>query len=714
MPTPSTQPVESKAQEPGLIDLGRIARIIRRRWLVICVAFIVVGAVTAIAYRTAEPKYTASAQVALDRRNPELAAQNEGTRQLTTDSASVDTEVQAIKSPELARQVVEQLDLGRDPEFAGSWAGTANGADTAMRTLMSSLDISRAGESYAITIAIESPSRAKSAKIVNAVAETYVNGSVQAKEGERSREIKMLGQRLVKLRNDVVSAEAAVANYRASHDLLIVNTDQTASAQELSALNAQLADAKAQQAAAEARLSAARTQVGRGDNGETLGEALNSSVIQSLRSQQAELSSQKAALAERYGYKHPAMAGVDEKLADISAAIDAEVKRIVANLRTEAAVARDRTQSIQQSINSSEGELRSENAASVRLAELQRRAESARGLYQAFLDRYRGAVARQGTDRSSAYIIARALPPTHPTTPNPIVYGILGLMAAFATAIGAVALLQFIEHGLQSSGEVERKLALPTLATVPDIATMPGHRRQRGDGTVPADYLVRYPTSLYAECFRNIRTALKRGARGTDCRVTSVTSALPGEGKTSIAISLARSAAMAGQRVLLIDCDLREHATSRHLAPQSALGLSDVIEGAASLDQAMVQDGLSPAFVLPQPHDGDGQLDLLESDAMAALIRDVRERFDLVVLDCSPVLAVAEAKQAATLADKVLLVVRWNATPTRAVRFAHEQLLRVDAQVAGVVLSRADMRAVARTGDDSQAFYHSYERYYRG
>lgn len=700
------------AREPGLIDLRRLWSEIRRRWLVIAVAVAVVLILTAIAYSRTIPLYTAVAQVALDRRDIELARQDTETEPLTTDSASVDTEVQVLRSPDVAARVVRALKLGNDPEFAGEAAGTPAGQEAATRTLLAGLQINRTGMSYAIDVGIMSPSPTKAAAIANAVADAYVDGIVAGKQTTRSRDVALLGNRLAQLRGDVMTAETAVARYRAQNNLLIVDADRTASAQELSALNTQLADAQAQQAAAEARLANAQAQIRRGRSGETLGEALNSGVVQQLRTQQAQVSAERAALAERYGERHPDLVAIDRREADINRGIAAEVGRIVASLQTEAAVARGRTGSLQSSIGQSVGGLRSENAASVRLAELQRNADSARGLYQAFLDQYRGAVARQGTDRSSAYIIARAIPPTMPTTPNPIVYAALGLIAAGIAAVAAVALLHFLENGVETNDDVERKFGLPTLATVPDTATIPGAKARFGDVMAPADYLLQEPKSAFAESFRSIRTAMKRAPGGEHTKIVAVTSALPGEGKTTIAIGLARSAALAGQRALLIDCDVRQRATSRELASQISYGLSDVLSGKAPLDTALVRDSGSDAFIMPQSPASEGQLELLDSPEMTQLVTQLRERFDLIILDCAPVLAVAEARQAAVLADQVMVVVRWRKTSNRAVSYALDQLFRVNADVAGIVLSRADLRALARSGTGDQAFYRAYEKYY--
>lgn len=701
------------ADEPGMIDLRHLGAVLRRRWQVIVAVSALVLVLTFIAYKLAKPIYSATAQVALDRRDDELASTAKGAA-LVTDSPSVDTEVEVLRSPALAASVVDKLGLGRDPEFAGTNAPTpALARERAINALLGRVDIKRTGLSYAIGVGILSGSAGKSARIVNEMVDGYVASQLGGKESERKREVSLLSGRLGQLRSEVIAAEAAVAAYRGAHNLVNVNAEGTSSAQESAALNGQLAQAQAEQAAAQARLSTARAQLARGGGGESLGAALNSDVVQQLRAQQAVVSSERAALVGRYGPRHPDLAKTDRQLADIDSRIQAEVNRIVANLETEARVASGRTGSLQSSINRSEGALTAENSASVRLNELERNAESTRSLYQAFLDQYRGAVARQGTDQSTAHVIAHAIPPLVPVSPNSMVFTILGVIAALLASGLAVALLQFLENGLTTSEAVERKLGLPALGSVPDIASIPNSGVSRRDPVAPAEFLVANPSSVFTEAFRGLRTALKRGPGGDLVRVVAVTSALPAEGKTTTAICLARSAGLAGQRVVLVDCDLRQRASSRTLTRAVEHGLVEVLTGKARLEQALITDTASGAVLLPQSASSENHFDLMESAEMQQLVEQLRAQFELVILDCAPILPVAEARQAAAIADRTVLAVHWSKTPVRAVEHALDHLDRVGARVAGIVLTRADLRELSRSGYGDQAYYYkSFKNYY--
>lgn len=699
--------------EAGLIDLRRVGSLLRRRWPVIAAVSAVVILLTFLAYHFATPLYSATATVAIDRHDDELASAPAAPA-LATDSPSVDTEAQVLASPALAGVVVDRLGLASDPEFAGKApVSHAVARENAINSLILKTLIKRVGLSYAISVTTTTAvSPEKAARVANEIVNDYVAGGLGGKETARQREVTLLSARIGQLRGEVIATEAAIARYRAANGLVDVNPTGTAAAAEESALNAQIATAQAEQAAAQARLGTARAQLARGRSGEALGAALASDTVRALRAQQAQLSAQRADLVGRYGPLHPDLARTDRQLADIDARIKAEVTRIVSNLETEASVAAGRTSSLQASINRAQGSLAAQNAASVRLNELQRNADSARSLYQAFLDRYRGAVARQGTDQGTAHVIAHALPAAGPTSPNPIVYSILAIVGALLASAVAVALLELLENGVRSSAAVQSKLGVPSIGLVPDIASVPNSGVSRRNPVAPADFLLAKPASMFAESFRSIRTAIRRAPGGDLTKVIAITSALPDEGKTTTAICLARSAAQAGLKVVLIDADLRQRASSRTLTADVSAGLAEVLAGKVPLERALVVDSPSGAMLLPQTSAG-ASLDLMGSPGMQQLIERLRDSFDLILLDCAPVLPVAEARQAAAIADRTILVLRWSKTPVRAANLALNLLDQVGAKVAGVVLTRANVAAIARSGDsDAASFYHQYAKYY--
>lgn len=688
-----------------LIDLKRIFATIRRRQWWIVGAMLVVLALTAIAYVAAPRRFTASAVLALDRRVDELMAGQDTQASLPTDSPTVDTAVQVLTSTRLAEEVVDRLGvstIARPP--GGPPVTTAGARSAAISKVRGGLQVKRTGLSYAITVGFDSTDPQLAASIPNAVVDQYILDQRGDKEGARGREGKLLADRISQLRGQVIQAESAVARYRAATNLIDVQKDSTAVQQEISVLNTQLAGAQADQAAAQARLSALRSS-------STQSEASN--LLRELRTQQAQLSAQRADLAGRYGSLHPDLAKIERQLADIDRSIAAETSRVRSGAQGDVQVAGGRSAAIRSSLSRAEGGLAAGNAASVQLAELQRNADSVRGLYQTLLDRYRQSVAGQGTDQSNAYVISRATVPSSATSPTLTLFAGGGVLAAILAAALLVLVLEFFENGLKSRQDVEKELGVPVIGSVPDLKTVPGVSLPRNDPMGPANHLVEHGGSVFGEAFRSIRGALRIGHADQLVRSLAVTSALPGEGKTTTAICLARSAALAGQRVVLVDCDVRRRASSRTLVGQVTGGLTEVLKGEIALDAALIRDTASGAYILGQGTSKTADYDLLVAPAMQKLITDLGHRFDLVVLDTAPVLPLAEARVVAAMADGVLFVTRWRHTPANASRLALDMLGRAGAHIQGAALTLVNMKEQARSGyGDEMMYYNKFKQYY--
>lgn len=700
----------------ALIDIRHVGAVLRRRWMVLCAAIFAAIVIAAAAFLAAEPRYIATAQVALERTAERVINVDSVVPTTDPDSAAVDTEVQVLRSPELLGRVVDRLRLDRDPAFneaAGQTAARPDliGRQRAIGTLLGGLTVKRDGLSYAISISFEGSTPVQAAQIANALVDEYVSSQVGSKTEATQRARRFLEQRLEELRTQVLSAEREVANYRSAHNLFAVSEASTVTQQELSGLSTQLAQAKAENAAAQARLSAARAQLGRGRSGEELGDSLDSPVVSQLRAQRAEAAREVAALEKRYGPRHPDLVRAQSQLRAADEGIAAEVQRIVSNVSIQASIASQRAGSLAGSVAQTQGKLASDNEASVRLGELERNAESARTLYQAFLDRYRQTVAQSGLERSNSYIVSRARVPGAPNSPNMLIYAAMAVVGGLGMGVLLVVLLQLLERGIETGDAVEETLALPTLAAIPDVNTLPGYRKS-GPPASPAELLLKRPQSTYAEAFRTLRTSIQFAEASKPTRVVAITSAVPGEGKTTTAMGLARAVAAAGGRVLLIDADARRRASSRQFADGVELGLDEVLAGQATLEQAIVKDSMSDACLLPQRLDSTG-ISLVESPRLAELIEQVRERYDLVILDTPPVLPVDEARVIASMADGVVFLVRWRKTPAKAASVALRRLYDVHAEVLGAALTLVDVREQERAGyEHGGAFMKAYRPYY--
>ncbi|HEU4961533.1 MAG TPA: polysaccharide biosynthesis tyrosine autokinase [Sphingomonas sp.] len=696
-------------KDAGLLDLRVMVRALRRSLWPALIAFVVVLLAVAIVYKLLPRAYSATATIALDRRVANMVAPG-ADPQLSTDSASVDTAVRALTSPTLAQQVVSRLNLASHPGF-----GIPPGADPrttqpseerAVSQILGGLTVKRQGTSYAIDIHYTAADPRTAATIANTVVDEYVNSDRNRKVAENARQAHMLEARLGKLRGEVIQADAAVADYRAKTNLVDVTGNSTQ--QEIATLDTQLAQARADQATAQAQLQALGSLgAGAGD------AALNSTTLRELRAQQAQLTAQRAEMEGMYGDGYPPLRDLKAKIADVDASIDQELARVRANAAVNARMASGRASSVNQSRGAAQGTLMADNKASVRLNDLQRTADSARSLYQSLLDRYRQVVASQGAEGSAAYILGYARVPSAPSSPSAIIFGVGGLVAALMAMGVVVFVLRSMERGFHGRADVEESLGVPVFALIPDLRTIPKARYRNTGPMGPAHFLLNHEGSVFNEAFRCIRGALNLQNPARATRSLAVTSALPNEGKTTVSICLSLSAARAGLRVLLIDCDVRRRASSRSMSPSVTAGLIEVLKNELPLERAIIRESNTNVSILPQRPADKGDYDLMTSGAMRDLIARAETMFDLVVLDTAPVLPLADSRAICAMAARPLLVVQWEKTPVEAAQLALELLYRAGANTPGAALSMVDLRRQARTSrDDEMVYYKRFQQYY--
>lgn len=717
-------------------DLRRLANMFRRRIRLFAAIGALVFTAVVLITMTATPMYTATANVMLDVRQEQVVNAEAVLSGLPADSSVVDTEVEILRSRRLAERVVNALQLDKDPEFnpalrSQGLVATARGAvsgalsilrpgevaDTAIAeqkaqerivdNVLAHLSVRRSGLTYVINVSFESESPSKAATIANKFAELYLLEQLEAKFDATEQANTWLNERLEGLRQQVLADEAAVQQYKIANNLLSAE-GATLTEQEISNYNQSLSDARAEVAAAEARLSTARRQLAAGSTGDDLGEALSSAVIQQLRQQRATASARVADLQGRYGERHPEMLTARRQLTDIDAQIQAEIQRIISNLEAQVQVARQRAGSISGSLSSARGTLAGNNQAMVRLNELERTAEASRTLYESYLNRYKETSAQQGIEQSDARIVSQATIPTGQSSPRPMLNLALGLVLALGCGVAAVVLAEMLDAGLATAEDVEQRLEVSYLGAIPLLASV-----AEGRASSPIDYVVEKPLSSFAEAFRNLRASVIYSRLGESVKIVAVTSALPGEGKTTTSLCLARSAAQQGHRVMLVDCDLRRRSVNRLMGREPERGLIEVLAGEAILEEVLQTDSVTGVKLLPLAKSSLTPKDVFGSAAMDRLLDELRRDYDMVILDTAPILPVADTRVLAPKADAVVFLARWRKTPQHAIEAAFRQLAGTGAHVGGVALTQVDMKQQSKYGYGDPGYYYAeYKKYY--
>lgn len=362
--------------------------------------------------------------------------------------------------------------------------------------------------------------------------------------------------------------------------------------------------------------------------------------------------------------------------------------------------------SLQASLNQLTGESTVDNKARVKLKELEAKASSSRQLYEAFLGRFKESQGQEGIQTPDARIISRAETPKSPTFPNKsLSFGVAipgGLLLGFLLAM----LAERLDAGFRTVHQIERLLGVPVLSTLPEIAGL------EKTGGQAADRIVDKPMSSFAEAVRGLQMGLVLSNVDKRPKVVLVTSSVPSEGKTTVAISLARLAAAGRLKALVIDADLRRPTVAEAVGlAKSSSGLVQVLTGEAPLDQCLVKDPKSTAMILPAYKAAGSPPDILGSIAMERIIEGLKPHYDLIILDSAPLLPVNDTKVIAHMADAVLFVVRWEKTPRDAVIEAARALADIHAPVAGVALTRADAERYRYYSYGYQSYY-AYDKYY--
>lgn len=702
--------------ETDRVDLRElIGTMLRRAWLALGVGLVLFAVVVAVVMNIT-PKYTATGSVLIDPHHQNLTQEPAQTG-LPPDTSAVDTQVEVLRSRALAEAVVRQMALYNDPEFNPDLHGKPGAITNPSPALVGKVteavqartQVKRQGLTYVIETAFTSKSPARAAAIVNTFMNLYIQRQLDAKSAAMDKANRDLGPNIERLRADAEAAQAKVQEYKAAHNLMSVD-GATMAEQEVSNLNEQIAKAEADTAEKQARLETALQQVKSGGGGQDVGAALGSQTISDLRRREADLSTRLAQLKTDFKEGYPDVQRTQAELNDVQGEIQKEVNRVISSLRAEATAAAQRQRSLLASRAASRGNLTANTEAQVGLFGLQQRADAAKTIYEGYLNRAKEVAAESGLQQPDASVNSAAAAPLHPSSPNLRIA--LAAAAVLALVGGALSVLiaEMWDSSLRSRQDVERELGLPLAGALPDFASVRGRKSRHAK---PSDYLVSHPLSSFAEAYRNVRAFMLLASPDRSAKTIAVTSSVPREGKSLTSLCLARTLAMAGSRVVLVDCDMRQRGVTK-LVGGADIGLAEVIEGKNTLSEAMVPDSKSSAWILPSTsatlpdhHDIFGRPNVDE------IFKDLADSFDYVILDTPPVLGVADARMVSARADQVLYVVRWSKTPRRAAQSGLDILQESGANVAGVLLSRVNVKKQAAYGyGDSSDYFQYFRNYY--
>jgi exopolysaccharide transport family protein len=735
IPLKMTHGVEDR-DDSDAIDLRQLQDFFWRRWKLILAAAAAVMALAFLVLLTIAPRYTATAQVLLEPRKEKVFGADNILPELNLDSGNIDSQLAVIQSINMLRRVVEKEKLTADAEFgqappagllslllglfaSGDAQQTAlakpdgaipPGVLSSIFRLRGALEVTRVNRTYILAIAVTSQDPAKATRLANAVADAYVVDQLDARYDAAKRASTWLAERMEGLQDQLRQSEQAVAAFRKEHNLQATGSGDnkiTISDQQLSDLNGKLIAARADVAEKRAKYEQAVHVTTHGGNLQAIPDVVRSNVISGLRGQQAEVARKEADLSAHYGDQHPLVINTRAERRDLERSISAEVQRILVNLKNDYDVAKSREDSLQASLYEVTGQTGQDNGVAVRLRELERLNTANKTLFDNFLSRTNITREQASFEEREARVISPATKPGAPSFPKKGLVEALAGVVGLLLGVGGSVALDMLNSGFMTPRELEDKVGYPVLAAIPLLAEK--DRKVDDEIVDPSRYLIAKPLSRYAEVVRSIRVGIRMADVDNPAKVILITSAIPDEGKSTLAQSLAFSAVRAGERVLLIDCDLRHPSLSKYFGLEAEPGLVDFLTNSVPFEDVIArQNGLT---ILPAGMKSQNPPDLLGSARFKHLVEKLRDVFDYIIIDSSPVEPVIDAKVLSAIVDKVVFAVRWQTTKRELVASNLEFFARQQ-KLAGVALNMIDEAKAPRYGAYAHYSGYYYKKYY--
>lgn len=712
----------SSSAEMGLGDYWRI--LLKRKWTIYTSVIVVVTAALIISWRMT-PIYDGVVRINWSRQMPNFFKddQSQGSVENGNDPLSLETQIRILQSDSLALQVIHNLGLDKQPDFAGNYAVKTSGGlaisdsprqqlereDRLIKLLHQNMRIQQVGNTSLIEIRYSSPNPQLAAQTSNAIANAYVEQNIKAKYDSTMQAANLLSKQLADLQIKMETSQAKAVEYEKEHNIIGADDKTNLTTEKLTELSKELMDAQADRIR-----KASIYQMAKADN--INGTSLDSqnSTLSGLRQQQTDLQAQYAQLSTLFGPSYPAVVQLQNRMKQVNKSYQEETENEVRRLQNdyEAAVARE--QMVQDALSEQTVEANKLSVDAIELKVLQQEADSNRTLYDSLLTQLKEASLQAGLNSSNIRIVDPARIPLHPARPNILRNLEFALLLGLVGGVAMVLVLEALDMTVRTPDQIESLSALPTVGVIPLRSLQEGSAQRSGIGRtlkptpvassqliLPVAYAD--PQSEMSEAYRALRTSLLLSSAGRPPRTILFTSALPQDGKTTTSLNSAIVMAQQGKRVLIVDADLRRPALSKILRLRPEIGLSNVLSGGAKSQDAILATMQPNLFLMPSgplpPHPSE----LLSSNLMQNLLLQWREEYEHIIIDSPPVLSATDGVLLSVQVDLTVLVVRANKTTTPALRRARDLLLNVNATLGGVVVNAVDM--------SSPDYYYYYSGY---
>ena len=694
------------------LNLGHYWHLIRKHRYLIAASLVGALILGVVATLLMTPVYTASTTLQIDREADRVLRTEDVTpRESMTDGEEFfQTQYGVLRSRSLAQRVIETLGLASSDRFleqmdvsipAGRGDVRTRRAEAVLKAVQDNLSVQPVRGSRLVVVGFDSPDPQLSATVANAFAESFIQSNLDRKFDSSRYAREFLEDRLEQTKINLEQAERQLVAYASNQQIINLTQSgadggggtQSLAATDLAALNGSLARSRAARIAAEEKWRQASSSALM-----TLPEVLQNPAIQRLTETRAGLSAAYEQRLSTYRPDFPEMVQLKAQMDEADRQIQVLANNIRTSIRQAYLVSASEERALQGRVNALKGDVLDFRNRSIQYNILQREVDTSRSLYDGLLQRYKEVGAAGGLTSNNVSIVDAAEAPAKPSKPNLLINLVLATLAGLGLGVAAVFLLEALDETLATPEDVEAKLGVPVLGAVPMLAK----------DVMPLEALadIRSP---FAEAYYSLRTALQFATPDGAPAVLLVTSARPGEGKSTTALSIAENFARVGKRVLLLDLDLRNPSMHRLVDVSNALGMSSVLSGGATLENAVQKTSRADNLrFIPSGPLPPNPAELLSGTRIHEFLASARREFDMVVIDGPPVLGFADAPVLAAAVSGTVFVIEARSTRRGQARGALRRLSMGHARLTGTVLTKFNAEKSATYGGYDYAYDYHY------
>jgi capsular exopolysaccharide synthesis family protein len=692
-------------EEMSLADLWRIIKH-RKRTIAAFTLLVVVIVVTASLLM--KPQYEAVGQVVFHRENDSGVLGFKGVDTSLVedpeDRAAIDTQIGILQTDALAIQVINDLHLDKNSKFAGH-AGQSSNEDQLVELFHKGLKIAKVKGTRLIEIRFRSTDPRLAADVVNQLSNSYVDQYYRSQFQASTQISEFLASQLKELQAKVEESRRKLIDYQKENGIFGLDDKQNIVTARLDDLNRNLTVAETDRVQKEVNY-----RLGRSGQPELIAKLDADNLVTKLRAQKADLENQMAQASVQLGPAHPKIIELSKQIAQVQQSVNAEVRRISQQITYEYKSAMERERMLRVALEAQKQATDKLSANAIQSDILKHEFETNRKLYEDLLQKQKEVSISSSLKSSNIWIVDPARPPRLPTEPNILRNFAVSLLCGLFVGVLLAFGLTKVNEKIVTLEQAVIVSPLPSLGVVPLLGAKSrnGASPQLSDvnGSVKPELVSSLrPMSLTAESYKSMVTSILLSHRAHPA-VILVTSALSGEGKTTVSTNLAIVLARLRRRVLLVDTDLRRPSIHRAMRLSAKAGLGALLRKSAAFEEVVVNCPDVPnLFVLPAaPINLPEDTELLVS-GFKELVDRWREQFDHIIIDTPPVLSMTDAVRMSVEADSVILVIRAGQVAKKEFLRAQDLLLKVNARLTGFVLNGAELDS-----SDFKYFYSYYGR----